>query len=220
MANFNPKKREIECRLVYYGPGRSGKTSNLECIYENFQQYVTSDMISINTKGDRTLYFDFLPMDLGKIKGCDVRVQLMTVPGQVHYSTTRKLVLKGVDGIVFVADSLQVRRQKNITSLQDLQQNLKHYGLSIFRIPLVMQLNKRDLEEMEIPLMPVEQMEKELNSQLQAPCFLASAAAGKGVGSTIKKALELTLASLQSKFQWARQDNHRPSSVSQGSQKK
>ncbi len=108
MAIFNLQKREIECKVVFYGPGRCGKTSNLEYIFKSYKKQIEGEMVSINTEGDRTLFFDFLPMELGKIKGCDVRVQLFTVPGQVQYSSTRKLVLKGVDGIVFVADSFDV----------------------------------------------------------------------------------------------------------------
>lgn len=203
MALFNVKKREIECRIVYYGPGRSGKTTNLEYIYTHFRKYVAGEMVSINTKGDRTLFFDFLPIGVGKIRGCDVRVQLLTVPGQVQYSSTRKLVLKGVDGVVFVADALEVRREKNRRSLQDLQQNLQDYGKSIFRIPLVLQFNKMDLAHDGIPVMTVEQMARELNSQLKAPFFPASAVTGQGVGATLKKCLEMTLQSLQRELQWA-----------------
>ena len=110
MATFNAKERIIECKLVYYGPGRCGKTTNLEYINRAGKKYTTSEMVSINTKGDRTLFFDFLPIGLGKVRGCEVKVQLYTVPGQVRYSSTRKMVLKGVDGIVFVADSLEIRR--------------------------------------------------------------------------------------------------------------
>ena len=139
MATFNFKKREIECKIVYYGPGRCGKTTNLEYIFKTYKKQITGEMVSIDTEGDRTLFFDFLPMGLGKIKGCDVKVQLYTVPGQVQYSSTRKLVLKEVDGLVFVADSLEVRREKNMLSLKDLHENLKSYGTSIFKVPLVMQ---------------------------------------------------------------------------------
>ena len=121
MAIFNLKKREIECKVVYYGPGRCGKTTNLEYIYGSYKKQVKGEMVSINTEGDRTLFFDFLPIGLGQIRGCNVRVQLYTVPGQVKYSSTRKLVLRGVDGIIFVADSLEVRREKNMLSLKDLQ---------------------------------------------------------------------------------------------------
>src|SRR4030042_1325097 len=169
MAIFNLKNREIECKIVYYGPGRCGKTTNLEYIHKSFKKQVAGEMVSVNTEGDRTLYFDFLPMGLGQIKGCDVRVQLYTVPGQVQYRSTRKLVLMGVDAIVFVADSLEVRREKNMLSLKDLQDNLKEYNLSIFKIPLVLQYNKRDLAKEGFPLMTIEQMQHDLNRQLKAP---------------------------------------------------
>lgn len=203
MAVFNLKKREIECKIVYYGPGRCGKTTNLEYIFRAYKKQVEGEMVSINTEGDRTLFFDFLPMDLGKIKGCDVRVQLFTVPGQVHYTSTRKLVLRGVDGIVFVADSLDVRREKNMLSLKDLQQNLKEYGLNIFKIPLVLQYNKRDLADAGMPIMSLEKMEKDLNRQLKVTSCPASAVTGEGVGKTLQECLKLTLQSLQKQFNWA-----------------
>jgi signal recognition particle receptor subunit beta len=168
MAIFNLKKREIECKVVYYGPGRCGKTTNLEYVFKSYKKQVTGEMVSINTEGDRTLFFDFLPMGLGKIKGCDIRVQLYTVPGQVKYSSTRKLVLRGVDGIVFVADSLEVRREKNMISLKDLQSNLKEYGKSIFKVPMIIQYNKRDLADEGIPLMSVEQMERGLEPAVES----------------------------------------------------
>ena len=203
MAIFNMKKREIECKVVYYGPGRCGKTTNLEYIFKSYKKQVKGEMVSINTEGDRTLFFDFLPMGLGQIRGCDVRVQLYTVPGQVKYSSTRKLVLRGVDGIVFVADSLEVRREKNMMSLKDLQSNLKEYSKTIFKVPLVIQYNKRDLAEQGIPLMTVEQMERDLNRQLKVPSFSASAVKGNGVGITLKECLKQTLKALQREFQWA-----------------
>ena len=202
MAIVNLKKREIECKIVYYGPGRCGKTTNLEYIFKAYRKQITGEMVSINTDGDRTLFFDFLPMELGKLKGCDVRVHLYTVPGQVQYTSTRKLVLRGVDGVVFVGDSLEVRREKNMLSLKDLHQNLKEYGLSILKIPLVMQYNKRDLAKEGIPLMAVEQMEKELNRQLKVPGFPASAITGEGVGKTLQACLKLTLQSLKKELNW------------------
>ncbi len=205
MAIFNIKKREIECKVVYYGPGRCGKTTNLEYIFKSYKKQVEGEMVSINTEGDRTLFFDFLPMELGKIKGCDVRVQLFTVPGQVQYSSTRKLVLKGVDGVVFVADSLEVRREKNMTSLKDLQKNLKEYGLNIFKIPLVIQYNKRDLQDEGLPVMSVEKMEKDLNRQLKVPSFAASAVTGDGVGKTLQECMKLTLQSLHRQFNWSKE---------------
>lgn len=203
MAIFNLKKRLIECKIVYYGPGRCGKTTNLEYIFAQYKKQVKGEMVSINTEGDRTLFFDFLPIGLGQIRGCDVRVQLYTVPGQVKYSSTRKLVLRGVDGIVFVADSLEVRREKNMGSLKDLQANLKEYGKSIFKVPLVLQYNKRDLAAQGIPLMPVELMERDLNRQLKVSSFEASAVNGAGVGVTLKECLKETLKALQKEFKWA-----------------
>jgi signal recognition particle receptor subunit beta len=197
MAILNLKKRQIECKIVYYGPGRCGKTTNMEHIYKSYKKHVTGEMVSIDTEGDRTLFFDFLPMGLGEIKGFDVRVQVYTVPGQVQYRSTRKLVLKGVDGVIFVADSLSVRREKNMLSLKDLQHNLKEYGINIFKIPLVMQHNKRDLAGEGLPIMSVEQMERDLNRQLKVPSFPASAITGQGVGATLKECLKLTLISLK-----------------------
>ncbi|MCU0584734.1 MAG: GTPase domain-containing protein [Desulfobacterales bacterium] len=197
MAVVNLKKRQIECKIVYYGPARCGKTTNLEYIHRTFTQHVRGQMISIDTEGDRTLFFDFLPLELGQVKGFDVRVQLYTVPGQVRYGSTRKLVLRGADGIVFVADSLDVRREQNMLALKDLQQNLKEYRLSIFKIPLVMQFNKRDLADEGITLMSVEQMEQELNRQLKAPAFPAAALKGAGVGGTLRECLRLVLRALQ-----------------------
>lgn len=203
MAVINLKNRQIECKLVFYGPGRSGKTTNLEYIHKAFKRQVTGKMISIDTEGDRTLFFDFLPLGLGKIKGCDVKVQLYTVPGQVKYKATRQLVLKGVDGIVFVADSLAIRREKNMISLKDLHENLTKMGLSIRKIPLVLQYNKRDLEQKGLPVMPLEKMQHELNRQLKAPSCSASALSGDGVGKTLNHILKLTLQSLQDEFKWA-----------------
>jgi signal recognition particle receptor subunit beta len=206
MAIFNLKNREIECKIVYYGPGRSGKTTNLEYVFKTFKKQVTAQLVTIDTEGDRTLFFDFLPMGLGKIKGCDVRVQLYTVPGQVQYSSTRKLVLKGADGIVFVADSFAVRREKNMLSLKDLDLNLKECGLNIFNIPLVLQYNKRDMSGLtdgSIPIMSVETMQNDLNKQLKVPYFPASALTGEGVGGTLKESLKLTLIHLQKEFKWA-----------------
>jgi len=201
MASLNFKSKEMECKIVFYGPGRGGKTTNLEYIFKTYQKQTTGEMVSINTRGDRTLFFDFLPLKLGKIRGYNVRVQLYTVPGQVRYNSTRKVVLRGVDGLVFVADSLLLRREHNIMSLKNLQENLKSYGLKISEIPLVMQYNKRDLEKEGIRLLSVESMEKDMNRQLQAPSFSASASNGQGVGATLKECLKLTLESLQNKLE-------------------
>lgn len=196
MALLNSKDRIIECKIVYYGPGRGGKTTNLEHVFRTGKKYVNSELISIKTKGDRTLFFDFLPMGLGKIKGCDIKVHVYTVPGQARYRSTRKLVLKQADAVVFVADSLSIQRKANMVSLKDLQQNLAEQNVNIFKIPLVIQYNKRDLAREGIPIMPVELMEKELNRQLKVPSFKASALNGNGVGETLKKCLSLTLGNL------------------------
>jgi len=197
MAIFNIKKRELECKIVYYGPGRSGKTTNMEYIYKTYKKQVVGEMVSVDTEGDRTLFFDFLPIGLGQIKGFDIKVQVYTVPGQVQYKSTRKLVLKGVDGVIFVADSLAVRREKNMLSLKDLQHNLKEYGINILKIPLIMQHNKRDLTGQDVPVMTIEQMERDLNRQLKVPSFPASAITGEGVGATLSECLKLTLLSLK-----------------------
>lgn len=203
MAIFNAKDRIIECKLVYYGPGRSGKTTNLEQIFKAGRKYTQTEMVSINTKGDRTLYFDFLPMGLGKIRGCDVKLQLYTVPGQAKYSSTRKLVLKNVDGLVFVADSLEIRRKANILSFKDLQQNLAEQNMDIFKMPLVLQFNKRDLGDEGLPIMPLEVMEKDLNSEFKVSSFEASAFKGKGVVETLKKSIGLTLTHLNKELKWS-----------------
>ena len=204
MAIFNAKDRVIECKLVYYGPGRGGKTTNLEYIFKAFNKNTSAEMVSINTMGDRTLFFDFLPIGLGKIRGCEVKIQLYTVPGQTRYRSTRKMVLKGVDGVVFVADSLEVRRKANLLSLRDLADNLKEEGKNIFNVPLVLQYNKRDLAQQGIPLLPVEIIDLDLNSKLKAPYFAASALKGEGVGATLKHALLVTLRHLQKELQWTR----------------
>lgn len=204
MAVFNAKERIIECKLVYYGSGRGGKTTNLEYIHKAGKKYTSEEMVSINTKGDRTLFFDFLPIGLGKIRGCEVKVQLYTVPGQAKYSSTRKLVLKNVDGVVFVADSLEIRRKANMLSLKDLQQNLAEQNISIFKIPLVLQYNKRDLADEGLPIMSMELMDKELNGKLKVPSFGASALKGNGVSETLKKSLELTLRHLQKELKWSK----------------
>jgi hypothetical protein len=202
MALINLKKKEVECKIVYYGPGRCGKTTNLEYVFKNSRKLMTNEMVSIKTKGDMTIFFDFVPMEVGRIKGLDVRIQLYTVPGQVKYNSTRKLVLKGVDGVVFVADSLKIRHERNILSLKNLSENLKSYGLNIMKMPLVLQYNKRDLAEEGLPLSSIEEMEKTYNRQLKAPSFAASAVNGLGVNDTLKACLISTLKSLREKAGW------------------
>jgi hypothetical protein len=197
MAIINLKKKEVQAKIVYYGPGRGGKTTNLEYIYKKFRSRIQTEMVTIKTHGDRTLFFDFLPIEIGRIKGYDIRIQLYTVPGQVKYESTRRLVLRGVDGIVFVADSLAVRRKENVLSLKSLADNLASYKKSISEIPLVFQYNKRDLLDEGIPLLPVEWLEKDLNSKLKAPSFEASALKGPNVVQTMKKIIIMTIDSLR-----------------------
>jgi small GTP-binding protein len=196
MAFVNLKTKEVQAKIVYYGPGRGGKTTNLEYIYNKFKSRIKTEMVTIKTHGDRTLFFDFLPFNVGKIKGYDVKIQLYTVPGQVKYDATRRLVLRGVDGIVFVADSMAVRREKNILSLRNLQKNLATFRKSIFKIPIVLQYNKKDLAEQGIPLLRMETLEKDLNSQLRAPTFEASALMGMNVVPSMKKIISMTMNSL------------------------
>jgi hypothetical protein len=200
LSFINFKKKEVQVKIVYYGPGRGGKTTNLEYIYSNFKDRIKTEMVAIKTQGDRTLFFDFLPFDMGKIKGYDVKVQLYTVPGQVKYDATRELVLRGVDGVVFVADSMEARRQQNLQSLKNLQENLAIHKKSIFKIPLVLQYNKRDLAEQDIPLLSVETLEKGLNSKLKVPSFEASAVVGTNVVQTLKKIISMTMASVENQL--------------------
>jgi hypothetical protein len=197
MAFVNLKNKEIQVKIVYYGPGRGGKTTNLEYIYKRFRKRINTEMVTVKTHGDRTLFFDFLPFDIGVINGYDVKIQLYTVPGQVKYNATRRLVLRGVDGIVFVADAMAVRRDKNILSLKNLQENLANYKKSIFKIPCVIQYNKVDLSEQGIPLLPVEVLEKDLNDQLKRPSFKASALNGTNVVMTLKRIISMTVASIK-----------------------
>lgn len=197
MAFINLKDRVIQVKVVYYGPGRCGKTTNLEYVYEKCRPQVNSDMITVKTQGDRTLFFDFFPLDMGKVAGYDVKIQLYTVPGQVKYDSTRRLVLKGVDGVVFVADSTVERRGKNIISIRNLEDNLKIYNKDIHDIPLVIQYNKRDLAHDGIEILDLETMEKDLNAELKVPAIEASAVKGDNVVVTLKKIIALTLASLE-----------------------
>lgn len=189
--------KEVQVKIVYYGPGRGGKTTNLEYIYKKYRSSIQSEMVSLKTHDDRTLFFDFLPFDVGKIRGYDVSIQLYTVPGQVKYNATRKLVLKGVDGIVFVADAQENQRQKNIDSLVQMVDNLKTYNLDIKKIPLVLQYNKYDLKDSGVPLLSPQTMQKDLNRELRVPAFAASALAGGNVIATLKKIIALTLSSIQ-----------------------
>jgi signal recognition particle receptor subunit beta len=193
MPFINFSKDEIQCKIVYYGAGFCGKTTNLQYIFNRTMEDIKGKMVSIDTKGDRTLFFDFLSLSLGKIRGFDIRVQLYTVPGQVHYDATRKLVLKGVDGVVFVADSLKVQRKKNIESLINLAKNLAEKGISIRSIPLVIQYNKRDLDGTDSEILPMDILEKDLNSMLKVPSCPASALKGTGVFETLREISKLVV---------------------------
>ncbi len=183
----------IFCKIVYYGPGQCGKTTNLLKIYDSMSESTRGQLITIDTKGDKTIFFDFLPLSLGKIRNFDIKIQLYTVPGQVMYNASRKLVLKGVDGVVFVADSQQSRRKENIESLENLRSNLESHGKNIREVPLVMQYNKRDLSENGIPLIPPEVLQEDLNAELQVPHFLASAIRGEGVFETLREISKITV---------------------------
>lgn len=200
MAFINLKKKEVQVKIVYYGPGRGGKTTNLEYIFKKLSRRIKTEMVAIKTHGDRTLFFDFFPFEMGKIKGYDIKIQLYTVPGQVKYNATRKLVLRGVDGVVFVGDSAVVRKEKTLLSLENLKENLATYNKDIFELPLVLQYNKRDLAEQGIPILPVETLDQELNSELKAPIFEASAVAGTGVIETFKKVTAMTIISLENEL--------------------
>lgn len=191
MVQINFASREINCKIVYYGPGKSGKTTNLEQVHAKAPGSSKGELVSIATETDRTLYFDFLPLDLGKVAGMTTKFQLYTVPGQVFYNATRKLVLQGADGVIFVADSQKGMRQENIDSLKNLEENLRENGLDINEIPLVLQWNKRDLKD----IMTAEEMEKDLNS-LGVPTTEAIAVNGEGVFPTLKKLSSLVIKKL------------------------
>jgi signal recognition particle receptor subunit beta len=195
MVLFNYATKEITAKIVYYGPGLCGKTTNLQFIYESLPSNHKSKMLSLSTKTDRTLFFDFLPLDLGKIRGMRTKLQLYTVPGQVYYNSTRQLVLKGADGVVFVADSQDYALDANLESLQNLEDNLKRQGLKIRELPIVIQYNKRDLPN----AMPVAKLEKELN-KLGAPHFESTATTGAGVEQTLNGITQLVLTNLVKKY--------------------
>ncbi len=190
MSLVNYATREITCKIVYYGPGRSGKTTNLHYIYGQVPSDRKGKMVSLATQTDRTLFFDFLPLDLGTISGFTTRMQLYTVPGQVYYQTTRRLVLQGADGIVFVADSQARQLEENIESLQDLHANLAEHGIDARAVPLVLQYNKRDLPAGLI--LDVDALDDALNFR-GLPCFPADALHGPGVFETLRAISELVL---------------------------
>ncbi len=192
MALMNPRLKELICKIVYYGPGLGGKTTNLKYIFDHTSPTSRGELVTLNTQGDRTLYFDVLPLNLGTIKGYKIRFQLYTVPGQVFYSESRKIILRGVDGVVFVADSQQERMDANIESLEDLQDNLRQYDYSFSDLPYVLQLNKRDLPN----VVSVEEMKKLLVLKGE-PVVEAIAIKGVGVMETLKEIAKLVLIKLK-----------------------
>ena len=193
MAFINYSAREINCKLVYYGPGLCGKTTNLKNIYEKTAEGAKGKMISLATETERTLFFDFLPLALGEIRGFKTRFHLYTVPGQVFYDASRKLILKGVDGVVFVADSQEERFEANLESLDNLKENLREQGYDIDNMPMVLQYNKRDLPN----AVPLEELQEALNPTGKVPWFEASAQTGNGVFETLKQLAKMVIADLK-----------------------
>src|SRR5215472_1703508 len=192
MSFINYSSREINCKIVYYGPGLCGKTTNLQFIYSKTSPELKGKMISLATETERTLFFDFLPLALGQIRGFKTRFHLYTVPGQVFYEASRKLILKGVDGVVIVADSQEERMDANIESLYNLEENLRAYGYELMKLPYVLQLNKRDL--------PNVITSEELTAELQRkgePVIEAVAATGAGVFDTLKAVAKQVLTELR-----------------------
>lgn len=195
MSLVNYSTKEITCKIVYYGPGRSGKTSNLQYIHAFVPDERKGPMVSLATETDRTLFFDFLPLDLGTISGFRTRMQLYTVPGQVYYNATRKLVLRGADGVVFVADSQREQFDDNVESLRNLHENLLDENVDLREFPMVLQYNKRDLPG----VVSVEELDDILNFR-GVPAFPASALAGDGVFDTLKAISQSVLQSLSRRF--------------------
>lgn len=195
MSFINYSSREINCKIVYYGPGLGGKTTNLQYIYKKTNPDHKGKLISLATETERTLFFDFLPLALGDIRGFRVRFHLYTVPGQVFYDASRKLILKGVDGVVFVADSQIERMEANIESVENLRTNLQEQGYDLDKIPYSMQYNKRDLAN----VAPIDEMNKVLN-QKNVPSFEGIAPEGVGVFDTLKSVAKQVLFELKKKY--------------------
>ncbi|MCI0489872.1 MAG: ADP-ribosylation factor-like protein [Blastocatellia bacterium] len=192
MTFINYASREINCKIVYYGPGLGGKTTNLQYIYDSTATQAKGKLISLATETDRTLFFDFLPLDLGTVRGFKTRFHLYTVPGQVFYDASRRLILKGVDGVVFVADSQRERMDANIESLANLETNLKQHGYELTNLPFVLQLNKRDLPN----AIPSDVLKTELMRNGE-PVFEAVASKGVGVFDTLKAVAKQVLLELR-----------------------
>ena len=193
MSFINYSSREINCKIVYYGPGLCGKTTNLQYIYNRTNPDAKGKMISLATETERTLFFDFLPLALGEIRGFKTRFHLYTVPGQVFYDASRKLILKGVDGVVFVADSQEERFEANLESLDNLKANLRDQGYDIDSIPWVLQYNKRDLPN----AVPLDELQESLNPTGKVPFFEASAQTGQGVFETLKQLAKMVISDLK-----------------------
>jgi len=192
MPSINYAFKEITCKIVYYGPGAGGKTTNLHYVHGNVPSKHRGEMVSLATEQDRTLFFDFLPLDIGDVKGFKTKFQLYTVPGQVYYNATRKLVLRGVDAIVFVADSQESRLQDSIDSLRNLEENLRDYGLELENMPFVMQYNKRDMPD----ALPLETMRQHLNPQGKYSEYEAVATEGTGCRESLRDVASQLLAKL------------------------
>jgi signal recognition particle receptor subunit beta len=192
MSFVNYHSKEINCKIVYYGPGLGGKTTNIQHVYQKTSGDSKGKIISLNTENERTLFFDFLPLDLGEIRGFKTRFHLYTVPGQVFYEASRKLILRGVDGVVFVADSQVERLDANIESLKSLESNLLEQGYDMTKIPIVMQWNKRDLPN----VMSKEDLSEKLN-KWNFPEFTGTAIQGEGVFETLKQISKLVLMNLK-----------------------
>jgi hypothetical protein len=185
---INYSSREINCKIVYYGPGLGGKTTNIQYVYDKVSPDTKGKLVTLATEMDRTLFFDFLPLELGTVKGFKTRFHLYTVPGQVYYNASRKLILRGVDGIVFVADSDENRIDANIECLYNLHENLAEHNLKLEELPFVIQWNKRDLPN----ALPVENLQEELNPEQHA-AFEAVAVQGQGVFETLKQVSKMVL---------------------------
>jgi mutual gliding-motility protein MglA len=192
MTFINYASREINCKIVYYGPGLCGKTTNLQYIFDSTAPQSRGKLISLATETDRTLFFDFMPLELGTVRGFKTRFHLYTVPGQVFYDASRKLILKGVDGVVFVADSQEERMDANVESLYNLEENLQSQGYDLLKIPYVLQLNKRDLSN----IVPAEDLASELQRKGE-PVVEAVASTGQGVFDTLKAVAKQVLTELR-----------------------
>ncbi|MBZ9752335.1 gliding-motility protein MglA [Deinococcus sp. HMF7620] len=189
MSTINFAAREINCKIVYYGPGMSGKTTNLKHVFSKVPGHLRGEMVSLATEDERTLFFDFLPLDLGSVQGFKTRFHLYTVPGQVFYNASRKLILRGVDGIVFVADSAPNRLRANAESMRNLRENLQEHGIDVRDVPIVLQINKRDLPD----ALPTAMIRAVIDPKQELQLFEAMSDKGVGVFETLKTVSRLVL---------------------------